>query len=116
MEKMITIEIPQAEAAKFSAELERLVAHWENTEAESLEREAISARRHAEFDQMIASIRQSLDRIDQYQTASCDYWREANRQQSLELERLRLEYHRLREQKERLALPPARTPRKSKKS
>jgi hypothetical protein len=70
MEKTITLEIPQEEAVKFSEELARLVAQMEKSEAESRERDTRFWQMSAEFDQMIASIKRSLDNVEKFRSAS----------------------------------------------
>lgn len=91
MKKTITIEIPEEEAIKFSDDVARLVAQMKNAEVEDLERQVRSAQRKAEFEDMIASIRRSLQRMEQYHLASALYWQERLRQQKLELEHLKRE-------------------------
>ncbi len=70
MEKTITIEIPQEEATKFSDELARLVAQVEKTEAESLERDAQFAQMSAEFEELLAATKRSLNNVELYRSAA----------------------------------------------
>lgn len=116
MEKTQTIEISQEEAQHFSDEVARLAAQVEKNEAESLERDARFWRGIAEFDERMASVRQSLDNVEKYHVASMHYLREEVRQRSLEIERLQEEKRRLCEQKERASLPLAPRAKKSKKT